>query len=764
VKTKFLVLAVLCLFAVLARGDGFIVITQPVHVPPGHFAFAPLEVANHHVTVNINGQICTTTVDEDFHNPNQQVLEGTYLFPIPKNAQIDKFTMQIDGKETGAELLNADQARNIYEDIVRRRLDPALMEYADRGVFKVRVFPIEPGGHKQVKIVYSEVLKSDSGLINYTYPLNTEKFSSAPIHDVSVTVNIASDQPLHTIYSPTHDVEITHTDSTHATAAYEAKNVRPDTDFQLFFAPEKSDVALKVLSYQTGDDDGYFLLLASPSLDLKRKPVPKDVTFVLDTSGSMADDNKLVQAKKALRFCLANLNSDDRFEVIHFATEPESLFGSLTAADDKAVAKAKEFVSSLKPMGGTAIHAALKQAMALKPADSNRPYVVIFLTDGEPTVGETKDDAIVASTDKALHDGTRIFCFGLGTDVNAPLLDRIAEHTHAASDFVLPTEDIEVKVSSFFSKIREPVLSNVKLTFPDNIHVTKAYPQALPDLFKGDQLVFAGRYSGNGTGDCVLEGDADGDHQKFTASVTFAKDATGQPFVPRLWASRRVAYLLDEIRQQGENKELKDEVTSLAREFALVTPYTAYLIMEDEQNRRVSQQNQVMRNMSEDATVQKAASDLYADLQSKKTGAGAVAASRASNAMKNATTVDALDESNVQMAGGMQVPTQTMFNSGGSATVSAAPMAADTSSRLMQYTQKSRYLAGRAFYLNGNQWVDSNVSAQNSANEVKLKFGSPEYFDFSAKHPEARAYLSLGQNVRLLLANTVYDISGDVAN
>jgi Ca-activated chloride channel family protein len=766
VKTTYLVLAALCLLAVLsgspAFADGFIVITQPVHVPTGHFAFAPLEVSNHHVNVKIDGQICTTTVDEDFHNPNQQVLEGTYLFPIPKNAQIDKFTMQIDGKETGAELLNADQARNIYEDIVRRRLDPALMEYADRGVFKVRVFPIEPGGHKQVKIVYTEVLKSDSGLISYTYPLNTEKFSSAPIHDVSVTVNISSDQPLHTIYSPTHDVEITHTDSMHATAAYEAKNVRPDTDFQLFFAPEKSDVAVKVLSYQTGDDDGYFLLLASPSLDLKRKAMPKDVTFVLDTSGSMADDNKLVQAKKALRFCLENLNSDDRFEVIHFATEPESLFGSLTAVDDKAVARAKDFVSALKPMGGTALNDALKQAMALRPADSTRPYVIIFLTDGEPTVGETNDDAIVAGTDKALHDGTRIFCFGLGTDVNAPLLDRIAEHTRAASDYVLPSEDIEVKVSSFFSKIREPILSNVKLNFPDNIHVTKTYPQALPDLFKGDQLVLAGRYSGSGTGDCVLEGDADGDHQKFTTSVTFAKESTEQPFVPRLWASRRVAYLLDEIRLHGENKELKDEVTSLAREFALVTPYTAYLIMEDEQQRRVSQNNQVMRDFGQDQSAQHSASDLYEQLQSEKTGATAVAASRSQNVMRNATTADALDQSNVEMAKGMNVPTATVM--AGSMSSTTQPMAADAPSRLIQYTQKSRYLAGRAFYLNGNQWVDSNVSRQNSANEVKLKFGSPEYFDFSAKHPEARAYLSLGQNVRLLLADTVYDIYGDSTN
>lgn len=762
-KTKQALLVVFCLLTALGggpvRADGFIVINQPVRVPPGHFAFAPLEVGYHRVNVKIDGQICTTTVDEDFHNPNPQVLEGTYLFPIPKNAQIDKFTMQIDGKETGAELLNADRARAIYEDIVRRRLDPGLMEYADRGVFRVRVFPIEPGGHKQVKIVYSEVLKSDSGLISYTYPLNTEKFSSAPIHDVSVTVKIASDQPLHTIYSPTHDVEISHSDATHATAAFEAKNVRPDADFQLFFAPEKSDVALKVLTYQTGDNDGYFLLLASPSIDLKRKAVPKDVAFVLDTSGSMADDNKLTQAKKALQFCLSNLNGDDRFEVIHFATEPESLFGSLTAADDKAVAKAKEYVSSLRPEGGTAIYDALHDAMALRPADSNRPYVVIFLTDGEPTVGETRDDAIVAETDKALHDGTRIFCFGLGTDVNAPLLDRISEHTRAASDYVLPTEDIEVKVSSFFGKIREPVLSNVKLNFPDGIHVTKAYPQALPDLFKGDQLVLAGRYSGSGTGDCVLEGDADGVHQKFTTSVTFAKEATDQPFIPRLWASRRVAYLLDEIRLHGENNELKDEVTSLARQFGLVTPYTAYLIMEDEQKRRVSQNNQIMRDLSRDQAASDSASTLYGALQSEKTGATAVAAARAGNAMKNATTTGAISQSNLEMADAMGVPTATVMAS--AAPSAAQPMAKQAQGRLIQYTQNTRYLDGRAFYLNGNQWVDSNVSRQNSANEVRLKFGSPEYFDFSAKHPEARTYLSLGQNVRLLLANTVYDIYAD---
>ncbi len=694
------------------------------------------------------------------------MLEGTYLFPVPKDAQVDKFTMQINGQNVPAELLDAGKARAIYEDIVRRRLDPALMEYAGRSVFKVRVFPIEARGRKQVKITYSEVLKADSGLVSYTYPLNTEKFSAAPIHDVSITVKLASDQPLHSIYSPTHDVEIKHTDATHATIGYEAKDVRPDTDFQLFFAPEKSDVSLKMLTYQTGDDDGYFLLLAAPSLDMKSKPVPKDVTFVLDTSGSMAESHKLEQAKKALQFCLANLNEDDRFEIVRFSTEPEALFGHLTPASTKAVDQAQDFVSKLKPEGGTAIYDALGQAMKLRPDKSERPYVMIFLTDGEPTVGETNEDAIVAETDKAASDGTRIFCFGMGTDVNAHLLDRIADHTRAASDYVLPTEDIEVKVSNFFAKIREPVLANVKLTFPDGIHITKMYPQAMPDLFKGDQLVLTGRYSGTGSGDCVLDGDADGTPQKFTAPVTFPKDSTAQPFVPRLWGpSRRVAYLLDEIRMHGENPELKSEVTDLARQFGLVTPYTAYLIMEDEKERNVSSDNQIMSDFAKDAPAQSSATKAYSSMQSDTTGDNGVAIARAQNSMKHATVAaDALDQSNQEFARGMGVSATAALAGRMASTTMQAPTSApspDAATRVVQYTQTAKYLEGRAFYRNGNQWVDSNVSRQNSANAVRLKFGSPEYFDFAAQHPEVHAYLSLGQNVKLVLANTVYDIYDD---
>lgn len=760
IKTLLFVLASFAASLGSLWADGFIAVTQPVSIPTGHFPFAPLEVSYHHVTVTIDGQISTTMVDEEFYNPNPQQLEGTYLFPVPKTAQIDKFSMEIGGKSVTAELLSADKARAIYTDIVRRKLDPALLEYADRSVFKVRIFPIEGRSRKHVKISYTEVLKADSGLISYLYPLNTEKFSAAVIPDVSVTVRINSKQPLTSIYSPTQDVTIERPASTQAVIRYTAKNTRPDTDFQLFFAPQKKDVALDLLTYRKDNDgNGYFLLLASPGFNTQTKIVPKDVAFVLDTSGSMADGNKLVQAKKALQFCLSNLNESDRFEIIRFSTEIESLFGKLTPAKADAVANAQKFVSSLKPQGGTDINSALSQSIALRPEKNDRPYVIVFLTDGQPTVGERRIEAIVDTANKAANDGTRIFCFGLGNDVNAHLLDRLAERTHAVSDYVAPDEDIEIKVSSFFGKIREPILSNIHLTFPDGVRVSKMYPQALSDLFKGEQLILCGRYTGEGSGNCIIEGIANGVSQKFVVPVSFPKQDVQQPFVARLWASRRVAYLLDEIRLHGENSELKNEATDLAREFGLVTPYTAYLILEDEQRRNVSVENQVMRDFNKDTSAQTRAKEAYSLFKSSSSGSEAVGVARAQNKMKASAQVDnALASSNSEVSKAWNVAASVASPTpSGGYRASVAP-SADVTSRLVQYTQKTRYVSDRAFFQNGSQWVDSNVSRQNYAKNIRLKFGSPEYFDFVSNHPEAQQYLALGQNVKVALNDTVYDI------
>ena len=269
--------------------------------------------------------------------------------------------MEIDGKQVEAELLPAEKARRIYEDIVRKLKDPALLEYAGRDVFKVRIFPIEPNSKKRITLSYTELLKADDGLVSYVLPLNTEKFSAKPIQNVSVKVDLESKRPLKSIYSPSHSVEVKRHGADRATAGYEATDVQPDTDFALYFAPEKDEIGVNLLTHRKSDEDGYFLLLASPGVDVKEKQVVmKDIAFVLDTSGSMAG-KKLEQAKKALQFCVENLNDGDRFEIIRFSTEVEPLFDKLVKATEQNRAKADDFIKDLKPIGGTAIDDALAQ-------------------------------------------------------------------------------------------------------------------------------------------------------------------------------------------------------------------------------------------------------------------------------------------------------------------------------------------------------------------------------------------------------------------
>jgi Ca-activated chloride channel homolog len=721
-----------------ACGDGFIVVERPFLVRPGHFPFAPLEVASHHVEVKIDGQVAITSIDQEFYNPNDQRLEGTYMFPVPKGAHIDKFSMEIGGKMVDAELLRADKARQIYEDIVRKMRDPALLEYAGRDLFKVRVFPIEPRSRKPIKISYTELLRSDAGTVTYSYPLSTEKFSAQPIKSLSVKVEVKTEQPLASIYSPSHKVEIKRDGANRAVIGYESKDEKPDTDFQLVYSSEARDVGLSLITHKPAGEDGYFLLLAAPTITKETKLAPKDVVFVVDTSGSMAGP-KLQQAKKALEFCVENLNNEDRFEIVRFSTEAESLFGKLVDADSEHRKRASNFIADLKPIGGTAIADALQSALKARTEKTERPFLIIFLTDGLPTVGTRNPDEIVAEVKKA--GSARIFSFGIGSDVNTQLLDQIAEGTRAFSQYVLANEDLEVKVSSFYTRIKEPALTNVRLEFGGGVRTSKLYPAQLPDLFKGDQLVVTGRYTGSGDVEAKLTGIANGREQTFTYKVKF--NDSSNDYVARLWATRRVGFLLDEIRIHGETNELRDEATDLARRYGIVTPYTAYLIVEDEDRRRVPMTERSMQSMSADSAARAEVSKAWGGFKEKKDGEDAVANARSQNAFKFA------DQSAASIYSGAAESLRGF--------AVTAPAARAESDRLMQYTQQSKFVNGRAFFQNGKQWVDTN--AQNATKRERVQFNSEAYFDLLKKHPEAAPWMALGQNVLLALDDTVYEIT-----
>jgi Ca-activated chloride channel homolog len=744
---------------------------------PRHHVFSPLELNEVKVHTRITDQVALTSVDQKFYNPNSTRLEGTFVFPVPKGAHLDRFSMEIDGKQVEAELLSANKARAIYEDIVRKAKDPALLEYAGRDIFKVRIFPIEPHSNKRIKISYTQLLNSDNGLVSYSLPLNTEKYSSKPVKEMSVKVDLESKRPLKSIYSPSHKVEIKRHGGDKATVSWEGAKASADADFALYFAPEKDEIGVNLLTYREAGVDGYFLLLASPGMDIKEKQiVPKDVVFVLDTSGSMAG-KKLEQAKKALHFCVNNLNENDRFEIIRFSTEVEPLFDRLVSANEANIPKAEAFIKDLRAAGGTAIDDALRKAMAAgadKDIDGRsavknheRSFVIVFLTDGMPTVGTTDEDQIVAAVkrdsgtrDSSASQGTRVFCFGIGTDVNTHLLDRISEETRAASQYVLPEEDIEVKVSSFFAKIKDPVLANPEIKFSGDVHVKNPYPSPLPDLFKGEQVVLVGRYSGNGSSAITTHGTVNGQHKSFTSEANFPKESSENEFLPRLWATRRVGYLLDEIRLHGDNSELRDEVTELARKYGIVTPYAAYLIVEDESRREVPAANRSFGNFDKDGEARQETEASWYRFKTDRDGSRAVATSRMSMELKSASGPalgGGSDTLQFRRSLGLEDTATVGGIIGGKPSAVASPQAKSLE-RVAQYAEQTQFAGGKNFFQNDNQWVDSEVQAHPKAKRVTLEFGSPEYYDLVAKHPEAGAWLALGQNVQFVLGEVIYEV------
>jgi Ca-activated chloride channel family protein len=334
-----------------------------------------------------------------------------------------------------------------------------------------------------------------------------------------------------------------------------------------------------VLTYKEQGDEGFYLLLAAPKVEISSGTVIKKRTiFVIDRSGSMGGD-KIIQARDALKFCINSLNPGDQFNIIDFSSEIRSFRNSPVSAQADHLSEALTYASGLEANGGTNINEALLEGLGDMQIDAYT-NLIIFLTDGQPTVGETNEEMILSNIKTANKRNSRLFVFGVGYDVNTHLLDRLAEENSGVSAYVSPDEDIEVAVSSLFEKISMPVLSDCTLDF-GHITVSDQFPQEVQDLFKGSQLVQLGKYLSTGTETVTLSGTANEESLTFSCEGNFTDEALDYDFIPRLWAIRKVGALLDQIRLIGENGELVDEVTLIAKRYGIITPYTSFLINED---------------------------------------------------------------------------------------------------------------------------------------------------------------------------------------
>ncbi len=707
--------------------------------PPPDFTPFQLEVKSEKAEVKIDGQTALTAIDQVFYNPSGNRLEGYFLFPIPTAGVIANFSMFINGKETHAELLDAKKARQIYEDIVRSMRDPALLEYSKHDLFKVRVFPIEPRSELRIKISYSEILTREDGTTTYIYPLNNSKHAAKPLQNLSLDIDLKTDEDLKSIYCPTHDAEIIRKGSQAARIGYEAKNVQPNTDFKLYFSAAKEGIGVTTLSYKNSREDGFFLLNINPGMEDKTEQViAKDISFVLDVSGSMAGD-KLNKAKEALAFCVNNLNSDDRFNVVRFSTEARSLFDELEPANKMNVADALKFIENLKPIGGTNIDEALEKALKVK-TQSNRPYFIVFITDGKPTVGVTEEDELVKKVKLANTSNTRIFTFGIGEDLNTHLLDKITEATRAYRSYILPSEDIEVKISNFYTKISSPVLTDLQISFGRNLSAYEIYPKDLGDLFKGTSLTVMGRYKliANEKSSVTIKGKVNGETRQFTYDIPLPDNHTDNEFIPPLWAARSVGYLLDQIRLHGEDKELVEQVVELAKKYGIVTPYTSYLILEDDaQTIRPPQPGDPMPHLrpSPKSFQNGSSRKEYSDMQESE-GAGSVRSSQEVQSLSKADNIDQTRQG------------QSRMNN-----------QATDSDQNNTLANQYRNIQGRAVYqTEQNQWIDSEVYNQSKTKVTRIQFASKEYFELLKNQPETAEFLALGRNVQFLNKGTVYDV------
>ncbi len=661
-----------------------------------------LAVQYHHVNVTINNQVAVTSIDQVFRNEYYRDLEGTYIFPLPEEASISKFSMYVENEELEGELLGKEEAREIYESIVRRLKDPALLEYVGRDLFKARVYPIPARGEKRIKLEYSEVIACEAGICKYLYPLEIEKYSSKPLESVVITVKLESAQPIKAVYSPTHDILVRKVDDFNVEVSFEENNMKPDRDFELYYTVSDEDFGINLLPFKELGEDGFFMLLLAPKYDLDTEIIPKDIVFVLDTSGSMAGE-KILQAKNALEFCVNNLNDEDRFTLITFSTDVVSFSEELLPASHGSRDDALNFIEGIKATGGTNINDALRDALDLIEG-GDRPKTIIFLTDGRPTVGVTDIKRIASNVRDFNSADTRVFVFGVGYDVNTHLLDSISQENKGDSEYVKPEEDIEVKVSGFYSKIRNPVLSDLSLSY-SGVDVEDIYPREIPDLFKGSQLVLLGRYSGDGDMLVNLKGNVGEEVKEFTYEVSLPEDDLDNDFIPRLWASRKIGYLMDQIRLHGEEKELIDSIVDLSLEYGIMTPYTSFLVDIDTEGGfdDVREEAQRIASSSPDPLIP---ADAY--------GKGAV---------NLAQTTDLLRESEVYQSGSVKV----------------------------------KSVGVKTFFYRNDTWVDNDFSDESA---VEITYGSDAYFKLLENNPQIGKYLSLGTEVKFCVGSECFSIGG----
>lgn len=659
-------------------------------------------------------------VEERFVNNGGRVGEADYLFPLPKGAAFQDLKLSINGELVAGETMNATDARRIYEEIVRRQKDPALVEWMGYGLLRARIFPINPGEEKRVVVRFQMVAEREGDAVRVDYfrgsrvqgqgqTQQREMGPRASEGRSSFILTYPRTPTLGTAYSPTHSLDVSDEGGTRRV------EVRGNASDLTLLVPVRapSEASISVLAHAPGAEDGFALIaLAPPASTTREGAMPRDVTLVLDVSGSMAG-RKMDQARAAGRQVLRTLRSQDRFRIVDFSSDVHTFRDDFVAATSDNLRAAERYLESLEAQGSTNISGGLREALRTTRDASRdeRMPVVLFVTDGEPTVGE-RSPARIAEEASRDRGRARLFTFGVGADVNVTLLEQLALEGRGTAQFVRPEESVERAVSIVAERLTDPVLTDVRVRVEGDARLSRMLPQQPLDLFAGQDLVVLARYSGHGRARIIVEGRRRREEVRWTSVAEFPERDRDNPFVARLWATQRVGWLAAEKRRNGGSSEIDAEIRQLGERFGIPTEFTSYLVLEP----GMVANSQTVRRDGLNAR----------DMRGRATAAAPAAAEARAQAFESAR----------------QASVQRKTTSLASADSMSALQLSDASGAALQQVGR------QTFAQRGAVWTDVNYRAgAPGIRTVGIKAYSQAYFDLVAALPELRPAFALGDQV-----------------